>query len=844
MIKNKIKNFIEFIYATKKTYILLALIIVLGATVRLYGLGDRDIWYDEALDVLQSEKSLLQIIKDVPTPIHYYFVHAFLAFGKNTFALGLPAVLFGIASLYVIFLIGKRIAGNKLGLVSAFLLALSPMHIEFSRQILHYSYFFFFGTLSAYLFINFILSFKLKPNFRYLWWLVFVSMLNILTHISSFLIIAIQLIYFTIFLFVFQKKNIPIVIKKCFPLLLFFALGVLVMLLVGGGYYFNIFTKSIEFGVNQTQELGFSLSNQLGSNVLSFNVKFFQAMFSWFGLGSGIRLGVLLFFALIGIVSFSKKKKFIVLSFMSLWIIYPFLHIYFINQSHWFEEKYFIFIIPIYLIFISQGIIVVADLFNKYIKKLIIIYETKLGQYRIMINFYSKYFSLAVILFFIFYLSVAPIRNRTVYGFQIEGVASYSWKKVYNYVNKNMKDGDRVFVRFGEGIFLDFYFPDKTKGKIWFDEAYFLSLSGDEYQSFIGKDVKNYFISIPDIEDTFIGGALKKESSKKIGGFNIYQFSFNRESEITLEKKENKWEYYYDFNNARMFSDAHDWSNFNISYIGNFNLPITYGHYNLVPGKKDNYLDYHLKLPDSTNKFYIRPVFSIEENVSFNVFISRDAKNWTNVYRQDTGALSYFMPEIKINAENGSDVFVRFSFDFNGEGVVQSTNKIESFSISNKEASGVMDYETSEKGGLVEYAYDSELEKGRNHRWIFDTISNKGWIQASDGILFITPDYPENNPLIYNFEFPEHIESVNLDTKIFAFSNMLDISYSTDGGEEWIALAEATSNDVESLKFNVDKINSKQFQLRFKCEKKGPTCQLRNLKLLATQQKNNKIINP
>src|SRR3989344_8160942 len=134
-------------------------ILLLALALRVWGIDSRDIWYDELLTIQQSEKSISEINVDVPTPIHYYFVHLFLFFGKSTSVLGLPSVIFGLLTVLLVFLTAQRIVDERDGLVAAFLLAISPMHIEFSQQILFFSYFTFFSSLILYLVTDFAFHF-------------------------------------------------------------------------------------------------------------------------------------------------------------------------------------------------------------------------------------------------------------------------------------------------------------------------------------------------------------------------------------------------------------------------------------------------------------------------------------------------------------------------------------------------------------------------------------------------------------------------------------------------------------------------------------------------------------
>src|SRR3989344_6961882 len=194
-------HIIETINFLKKPRTLLFVILLGAFILRMWDIDSRDIWYDELLTIQQSEKSISEINIDVPTPIHYYFVHLFLFFGKSTSVLGLPSVIFGLLTVLLVFLTAQRIVDERDGLVAAFLLAISPMHIEFSQQILFFSYFVFFSLLSFYFLLNFI--FSLSKNSIAWWSLLFFVIscwINIHTQMMALVVTAIESIILTIFL--------------------------------------------------------------------------------------------------------------------------------------------------------------------------------------------------------------------------------------------------------------------------------------------------------------------------------------------------------------------------------------------------------------------------------------------------------------------------------------------------------------------------------------------------------------------------------------------------------------------------------------------------------------------
>jgi 4-amino-4-deoxy-L-arabinose transferase-like glycosyltransferase len=68
------------------------------------------------------------------SPVYIYILVPFIkVIGLNAWAVRLPAVLAGITSVYLTFLIGRKLYSEKVGLWASFLLTVSPWHLMLSR---------------------------------------------------------------------------------------------------------------------------------------------------------------------------------------------------------------------------------------------------------------------------------------------------------------------------------------------------------------------------------------------------------------------------------------------------------------------------------------------------------------------------------------------------------------------------------------------------------------------------------------------------------------------------------------------------------------------------------------
>lgn len=122
--------------------LLLASLVALA--LRLYRLPDSNVWWDEGYGVYLARKDLLTLALetagDVHPPIHYWFLHVWIRLvGETELAIRYSSVAFAVASVPLIYWLGRRTLGRGVGLVAALLLATSRFHVEWSQQIRMYT---------------------------------------------------------------------------------------------------------------------------------------------------------------------------------------------------------------------------------------------------------------------------------------------------------------------------------------------------------------------------------------------------------------------------------------------------------------------------------------------------------------------------------------------------------------------------------------------------------------------------------------------------------------------------------------------------------------------------------
>jgi mannosyltransferase len=166
-------------------------VILAGFFIRLTSLG-QSFWLDEATSATVAQQfSFTDILQkfspgDFHPPLYYLFIRLWsYLFPVNEVFLRLPSVLFGVLSIYVIYLIGKLIHSQKTGLIAAILLAVAPLHIYYSQEARMYSLTLLLVFVSVYFFLK-----VLKKESRNGWVLFSLSLpLILLTDYPALLIL-------------------------------------------------------------------------------------------------------------------------------------------------------------------------------------------------------------------------------------------------------------------------------------------------------------------------------------------------------------------------------------------------------------------------------------------------------------------------------------------------------------------------------------------------------------------------------------------------------------------------------------------------------------------------------
>lgn len=180
----------------------LILIVLFAVGLRIFNLGRNSLWTDEAgfmqfrmggiLDSLRfSLKRITMFNADMGTPAFSFFAVLWSNLVSGEFMLRLSAVIFGVMSVFLIYKLGKILFDYKVGLISAYLIGISPFHIYYSQEFRMYSLITFLSIVSAI----FLVKFLETERKVFLSGYVVSHILSIYFHITTFLVLFAQIVF-------------------------------------------------------------------------------------------------------------------------------------------------------------------------------------------------------------------------------------------------------------------------------------------------------------------------------------------------------------------------------------------------------------------------------------------------------------------------------------------------------------------------------------------------------------------------------------------------------------------------------------------------------------------------
>jgi mannosyltransferase len=134
-------------------------ILLCGAILRLYGLGEESLWLDEALINQRISCDYRTLLTDWDSqrqgPLYPVIEKTWCDLvGNGEIQLRFTAVIFGIIAIFMIYRFGKELLGKETGLLAAFFAAINPFLIYFSQEARPYTLFILCSMASIQYFVR------------------------------------------------------------------------------------------------------------------------------------------------------------------------------------------------------------------------------------------------------------------------------------------------------------------------------------------------------------------------------------------------------------------------------------------------------------------------------------------------------------------------------------------------------------------------------------------------------------------------------------------------------------------------------------------------------------------
>lgn len=184
-------------------------IIIIGLVLRLLTTWGKDFWFDEAISWAIARQPLPQLLlaaaADNHPPFYYLVLHFWLKLGASPLFLRLPSLAFGLISIYLTYLVGKKLFRQRTAIFASALFALSPLTVYYSAETRMYGLWIMLILLNFCQFLNLLR----KPKFfSYLLFTIY-YLLSLSTHYFTILFI----LALDFYLWLWRKRYRPILVN-------------------------------------------------------------------------------------------------------------------------------------------------------------------------------------------------------------------------------------------------------------------------------------------------------------------------------------------------------------------------------------------------------------------------------------------------------------------------------------------------------------------------------------------------------------------------------------------------------------------------------------------------------
>jgi hypothetical protein len=328
----------------------------------LVRLGERSFWADEGATVVQA-RQISSLVTAAQLHKEYHFFHLVLEMGlirlsESEFILRLPSAMAITLTVPVLYALGRRLFSRAAGLVSAFLLVISPFALGYAQEARAYALLALLATLSLLLLL------MALARQKWSWWIAYALTTSMLlyTHFFALFVVAAEVLFVLICVGMASaptKQRGATWRAFCKGLdswpgggrpLLMLAISLLAIVVL----YQPLTPALLQF----LQDHGPGSASLQGAGLYPFrlSLNFFQGLLISFGPRSGGWPQWLYGLALVlGVIGLFLRRNWPALLVAGLWLGVPLLGLSIASSNHFFDYRYLIFVLPIFLLVVAEG---------------------------------------------------------------------------------------------------------------------------------------------------------------------------------------------------------------------------------------------------------------------------------------------------------------------------------------------------------------------------------------------------------------------------------------------------------------------------------------------------------
>lgn len=251
--------------------------------LRVYRLGDKNVWWDEGWTVWLAKHDFawiaLRTASDEHPPLHYWLMNLWQTiFGAEAFTGRFFSLVFGVLLVALVYRIGKEIGGARLGFLAALFLSLARFNVWWSQDIKNYTLSAFFAWASV-LFVWRLTFSRSKmpghfaPNLNWLGY-IFATTLALYSHYLAALIVLANNLFVGIVVVAKWRRG-----ENFIPLLVRWSLAQLAVVLLFAPWLYVYLQHGATWSAAPAFDFGLFL--QLAATVLMLGVTTYIENYTW-----------------------------------------------------------------------------------------------------------------------------------------------------------------------------------------------------------------------------------------------------------------------------------------------------------------------------------------------------------------------------------------------------------------------------------------------------------------------------------------------------------------------------------------------------------------------------------